>query len=349
VVLLEEFSEVHQVIHVAERLQDQLFEPIYTGEQEIFVNASIGIALSTTGYERPEEMMRDADTAMYRAKSLGRGRYEVFDESMHLFAVQHMQTEMELRRAIEREEFVVYYQPIVSLDDGRITGFEALVRWQHPDRGLLMPDQFISVAEESGLIAAIDLLVVREACRQMHAWHVQYPEIEPKTISVNLSGLHFTKMHIIEYIDQIVQETGLDPCCLEIEVTERSIIMNNEMANQIITALAARGIRLHMDDFGTGYSSLSYLHRFPFNAIKVDRSFVGQIDQKIESKEIVQTIIHLARNMGMEVIAEGIESEKHVDLLRKMDCHVGQGYLFSKPVEADQAEIILKDGLSCEK
>jgi diguanylate cyclase (GGDEF)-like protein/PAS domain S-box-containing protein len=346
VILLEDFSDVHQVIHIANRLQEQLSLPMSIGGQAIYLTASIGITLSTTGNERPEDMLRDADTAMYRAKQLGRGRHEIFDKSMHNLAMKHMQTEMELRRAIEKEEFVVYYQPVVSLDHGKVKGFEALVRWQHPEKGLIMPDNFIPVAEESGLVAAIDLLVLREACSQMHKWHTRYPNQEPKTISVNLSSLHFTKMNIIEQIDQVLKETGLPAKFLDIEITERTIIMNNDMAMQIIQALSERGIHLHLDDFGTGYSSLSYLHRFPFNAIKVDRSFVGQIDQKSESKEIVRTIINLAKTMGMGVIAEGIELWEQIQMLSDMDCHVGQGYFFSKPVAAGQAETMFEGNKS---
>ena len=340
-VLLDGIEDSSDAVRVAERLQKALRQPLNLGGHEVFTSASIGIALSSTGYEQPEEVVRDADTAMYRAKALGKARHEIFDTEMHARAVTLLQLENDLRRAVERDEFCVYYQPIISLDGGGIYGFEALIRWQHPERGLVAPSQFITVAEETGLIIPMGRWVLREACRQMRQWQKQFPSVRSLTLSVNLSGKQLTQPDLVAQVKQILRECDFDPRLLQLEITESAVIENTRTVTEMLLQLRDLGLRLSMDDFGTGYSSLSYLHRFPINTIKIDRSFINSQESGDEN-EIVRTIIMLARSMGMNVVAEGVETHDQLSYLKSLDCEYGQGFLFSRPVHAEAVEQMLQ-------
>ncbi|HEX8853774.1 MAG TPA: EAL domain-containing protein, partial [Pyrinomonadaceae bacterium] len=332
-ILLEDLNDAEEAIEVAGRLQKEVSLPFNLNGHEVFTTVSIGIALSTTGYERPEEVLRDADTAMYRAKTQGKARHEVFDKAMHARALNLLQLETDLRRAVEREEFFLHYQPIVSLETGLIRGFEALVRWQHPERGPVSPIDFIPVAEETGLIIPIGEWVLAEACREVKRWQAMFPSYPPLQISVNISGKQLMKSDLIEQVRRVLHETGIEARALKLEITESIMMENIESAISILNHLRALGVELSIDDFGTGYSSLSYLHRFPVSTLKIDRSFVGRMDGNNENAEIVRTIVMLARNLDMDVIAEGVETESQVTQLRALRCEYGQGYHFSKPVD----------------
>jgi PAS domain S-box/diguanylate cyclase (GGDEF) domain len=338
-IMLDDVKDLGDATRVAERIQQELTIPFNLSGQEVFISTSIGIALSATGYDRPEDVLRDADTAMYRAKSLGKARHEVFDKAMHARAVALLQLETDLRRAIERQEFKLYYQPTVSLKTGRILGFEALIRWQHPERGLVLPAEFIPHAEETGLIVPIGKWVLREACTQMRSWQERIGKT--LTMSVNVSPKQLMHIDLVEMIQQILAETELKPQNLILEVTETAIIENPESATRTLLQLKELNVHLHIDDFGTGYSSLSYLHRFPMDSLKIDRSFIGRMGSDEENLEIVRTIISLAHNIGMEVIAEGVETTEEVAQLRALQCEAGQGYYFSKPVEGRAAIALL--------
>lgn len=314
---------------------------------EIFATASIGLILKTKGYERPEELLRDADIAMYRAKARGKSRYEVFDATMHDDAVAQLQLENDLRWAIDKQEFQLYYQPIICLKTGGLSGFEALVRWQRPDK-LVSPAEFIAIAEETGLIIPLGWWVLREACYQTRAWQRQFEAATalslggPLTISVNISSKQFSQPNFIEQIKQILQETELDARSLQLEITE-STIMEADSATAMLLEMQHLGIRLAIDDFGTGYSSLSYLNRFPTDTLKIDRSFVRGMSSDPESLEIVRTVIMLARNLGMDVVAEGVETTEQLAQLKALRCDNGQGYLFSKPVPSKAATALLAE------
>jgi diguanylate cyclase (GGDEF)-like protein/PAS domain S-box-containing protein len=340
-ILLEEIRDAGAAAHVADRIQAHLRIPLTIGGQDFVNTTSIGIALSETGYERPEDVLRDADTAMYRAKSQGRSRHEVFDSAMHARAVSLLQMESELRNAVQMDEFVVFPMPIVSLESGRISGFEALVRWRHPQRGIIGPADFIGVAEDAGLIIQIDRAVLRQACRQVREWNEKHPDADPLSISVNLSGRQFRQADLVEAVEKAVADSGLDPELLGIEITENVLIDNAEAAEGMLGRLRERGIQIYLDDFGTGYSSLSYLQRFPIDVVKIDRSFVARMGQKKEGHEIVRAIIQLAHNLGMRVVAEGVETQDQLAELRMLRCGYGQGWLFSKPIPAEEAEALI--------
>ena len=343
-VLLEDVNEPGDAVRVAERIQGSLKNPIKLETQEVVSTASIGIAMSQTGYEKAEDVLRDADTAMYRAKSEGRARHEVFDSAMHARAVSLLKIENELRQAIEREEFRVYYMPIVSLATGRIDGFEALVRWMHPERGIIPPFDFMGVAEDAGLIIAIDRWVLRRACREVRAWQQKYPDGDRLTVSVNLSAKQFHHSDLVETIRGAINDSGLPGESLGIEITEGVLIDNTSTAGEMLGEMRKLGARIYLDDFGTGYSSLSYLQRFPIDAVKIDRSFVSRLGPKAEGHEIVQAIVTLAHNLGMRVIAEGIETGEQLALLRRLKCGYGQGWLFSKPIPHEEAsELLLQE------
>jgi len=336
-ILLHRVEVASGAIHVAERVQEILGMNFSIDGHEVFVTASIGIAHSATGYVNPEEILRDADIAMYRAKAGGKARYEIFDRDMHQSAVALLKLETELRQGVQREDFVMHYQPIVSLTHGRIVGFEGLVRWQHPERGLVSPTQFIGVAEETGLIVPLGWWVLRESCQQTHRWQNRFPAEPPLWISVNMSGKLFMKKKMVDRLLSILEETGLEPCNLRIEVTENVVMDHADMAIRNLMELRALGVQLSIDDFGTGYSSLSYLQRFHYDELKIDRSFVSKLGQVGDSRAIVETILNLANNLGIGVVAEGIETAEQVDRLRKMDCPHGQGYWFSRPLTAPAA------------
>ncbi len=334
-ILLDGIPNQAEATNMARRIQEKLQSPFNLSGHEVFTTASIGIALSSTGYEHPENILRDADTAMYRAKAQGKACYEVFDKGMHTHAVFLLQMENDLRRAIDREELRVYYQPIVALDNGQLAGFEALIRWQHPERGFINPADFIPLAEDTGLIVPLGLWILKRACQQLGQWHWQSAANRSLFMSVNLSGKQVAQPDVVESIRDILEETRVDAKYLKLEITESAVMENAEMAARLLKRLKGLGVQLSIDDFGTGYSSLSYLHRFPVNTLKIDRSFVGRIGDAAENIEIVRTVISLAENMGMEVVAEGIETMSQLTQLRKLKCQFGQGYLFSRPVDAD--------------
>lgn len=331
-VILDRVKHVSDAIQAAERIRERLSSPFNLSGHEVFISASIGIALNQTASEEPDEILRNADTAMYRAKDQGRGCFELFDKGMHVRNAALSQLETGLRRALARDEFRVHYQPIISLENWRISGFEALLRWEHPEHGYISPLKFIPVAEESGLIVELGQWVLREACQQLRSWQEQFPSEPPLSISVNLSGKQFSQPDLIDCISKILTETGLDAGSLKIEITESAIIENIDSAAMMLKRIKALGIRLSLDDFGTGYSSLSYLHRFPIDTLKIDRSFVSRINLP-KNAEIVKTILTLARNLGMDVVAEGVETREQVLQLTGLNCEYVQGYLLSKPID----------------
>lgn len=341
-ILLDGLESPDEAILVAERIQQALTRPFILNGHEVFVTTSIGITLSNTGYEDPENVLRDADTAMYRAKEGGKARFEVFDSSMHSHAVALLQLENDLRRAIERREFRVYYQPIVDLETDAVSGFEALVRWYHPERGLVPPDEFIGIAEETGLIVDIGIWVLHESCRQLQEWHSTLG-LKSLSVAVNLSAKQFAQPDLVNQVKEILQETGLDAHYLKLEITETVVMENAEVARNMLSQLCALGVQLSIDDFGTGYSSLSYLHRFPVKTLKIDRSFIGRMSANGENCEVVKTINTLANNLGMSVVAEGIETETQLAQLKAMGCGYGQGYIFSRPVMAEAATLYVQE------
>jgi diguanylate cyclase (GGDEF)-like protein/PAS domain S-box-containing protein len=350
VILLEALPGSEEALKVAERIHQALTPAFILNNQEVFISASIGIALSTSHYERPEQLLRDADTAMYYAKARGKSCHEVFAPSMHARAMRQLQLESDLRRAIERQEFLVYYQPIVSLESNCLQGVEALVRWQHPEQGLISPAEFIPLAEETGLITLIDRWVLREACRQLRVWQEQFRAIPPWSVSVNLSGKQFSQPNLIEEIDRILAETGLEGQYLKLEVTESVLIENAESAAAMLGKLREREIQVCIDDFGTGYSSLSYLHRFPINILKIDRSFISCLDRMGENSAIVRTIATLAQDLQVGLIAEGVETAGQMAFLKTLGCQCGQGYWLSPPLESKAMETFMHNlTLDCDE
>jgi EAL domain-containing protein (putative c-di-GMP-specific phosphodiesterase class I) len=278
---------------------------------------------------------------MYRAKIMGKARHETFDTGMHSQAIQLLQLETDMRRALERKEFFVAYQPIMSLETGQLRGFEALIRWPHPERGLISPMDFIPLAEDTSMIVQIGEWVLREACQQMHKWHVIFPADPPIFMCVNLSVKQFSQHDLINKVASILRETKLAPTSLKLEITESAVIENVETATKMLNQLRALGVQLAVDDFGTGYSSLSNLHRFPINTLKIDRSFISRMVENNENAEIVRTISGLAQNLGMDVVAEGVETREQLEILRSLGCQYGQGYFFSKPVDIRGAEAFI--------
>ncbi len=342
-ILLEGIQDVSDAIKVAERVEHELKLPFELDGQEIFTTASIGIALSSTvNYEQPEDVLRDADTAMYRAKMLGRARYELFNSNMYANALAKLQLETDLRRAIERLELQVYYQPIVSLTDGFILGFEALLRWEHPERGLLSPSDFIPLAEETGLIFSIGKWVLHEACAQMQTWQASYPANLLKKITVNLSVKQFFQSDLIEQIREILQSTSLNADTLVLDITESVIVENGDRLSTTLSEIRELGIHLSIDDFGTGYSSLGRLYNFPISLLKIDRSFISSINTNSKNLEITEILVTLAHKLGVDVLAEGIETQEQLTLLRKLNCEYGQGHFFSVPLNSSKTEALIK-------
>lgn len=339
-ILLDDIQDATEVTDIAERLYKELTSSFNLNGYEVFTSASIGIAIGTSSYNRPEELLRDADIAMYRAKELGRARYEIFDSMMYAAAMNILQLETNLRRAIERREFEIHYQPIVSLLTNKIVGFEALVRWQQPQHGLISPVQFISLAEETGLIVPIGYWVLREACCQLRAWQMQF-STHQLTISVNLSSKQFLQPDLIEQIAQILQETELGANSLKLEITESVLMENTQSATAMLLQLRDMNIGIHIDDFGTGYSSLSYLNRFPTSALKIDRSFVSQMGIERENWEIVKAIVTLADSLHIDVIAEGVETSSQLAQLKELNCQYAQGYFFSPPLDNEATSALI--------
>ena len=340
-ILLESIQGPSDAIHVAEKVLQTISAPFKLTNHEAITTASIGVALSSPNYKEAEDIIRDADTAMYRAKEGGKARYEIFDTAMHTRAVTLLRLETDLRRAIDNEELCVYYQPIVSVANGQLHGFEALVRWHHPERGVVSPTDFISLAEETGLILPLGLNVIREACRQLRVWQQRSFSDRDLIMSVNLSAKQLMESDLVERIAEVLQESQLKPWHLKLEVTESVVMENPEIAAVTLAKLRALGVLLSIDDFGTGYSSLSYLNRFPLHILKIDRSFISTMNQSDENLQIVKTIVTLAGNLGMEVIAEGVETEEQLNQLRLLKCQYAQGFLFSKPMNAMDADLFI--------
>jgi diguanylate cyclase (GGDEF)-like protein/PAS domain S-box-containing protein len=344
-ILLDDIADSTHATRVAQRINREMAEPFAVHGHEVFVTLSLGIALSShSRYERPEDVLRDADTAMYRAKAAGKDRHAVFDHDMHDRAVALLQLETDLRRAIERGELEIHYQPIVSLANGKIDGFEALLRWRHPVRGLLHPATFIAVAEDTGLIVPIGWWVLREACRQLAEWQARHPAEHRLSVSVNLSCRQFVQVDLIRRVKRILRDTGIPRGSLRLEMTESTIMEHGEVAIAKMRELRELGVQLYIDDFGTGYSSLSYLHRLPMDVLKIDRSFIsglGGPEGGKQPSEIVGTIVTLARTLGLGVAAEGLETADQVSRLRGLSCQYGQGYYFSAPIDRSAAGDLL--------
>ncbi|MDQ3387906.1 MAG: EAL domain-containing protein [Gemmatimonadota bacterium] len=332
-ILLHQTSRASDAARVADRILSCLQEPFTVAEHEVFVGVSIGIVPSG-GYSAPEDILRDADIAMYRAKVGGRGTYRVFDGAMHAEVVSRLQMETDLRRALERGEFVLYYQPIILLATGEISGVEVLLRWQHPTRGQIMPTDFIGVTEEIGTIIPLGWWVLREACLQLSSWAQAFPGIPALSVSVNLSARHFSQRGIALRVEEILTETGVDPRRLKLEITETVMIENARAARTTFEELRALGVEICIDDFGTGYSSLSYLDQFPIDTLKIDRTLVARIGPAGDGGEIVRTVVTLAQDLGMRVIAEGIETLPQLHQLRSLGCDLAQGFLFARPLPA---------------
>ena len=345
-ILLEDVRGVDDAMVVMRRVQEELARPFEVEEQEVFMSASVGIALSDPEYDLPDDMLRDAAMAMHDAKNAKDASFVVFDGGMHQRAMQRLRVEMDLRRALDREEFVVYYQPIVSLQSGRPVGFEALARWQHPEQGLVSPGVFIPIAEEIGLIVGIGKFVLNDACRQFRLWLDQAPASGLEFVSVNLSAKQFAEEDLVEQVEEAVADAGLEPHHLKLEITETAVMDNAAQAIEVLLRLKQFGTRLSIDDFGTGYSSLAYLNRFPVDTLKIDRSFVMNMTTDEEKLTIVETIIMLASKLNMEIIAEGVETEEQQHLLNRLGSEYAQGFLFSRPVPSAEAGKLLADEVS---
>jgi diguanylate cyclase (GGDEF)-like protein len=338
VILADGLRDPHDAARIAERLLKTLSEPYTIKGHTITNTVSIGIATSGAGYTRAEDMVRDADTAMYHAKATGKARYVMFDQKMHEEAAARLEAENELRHAAGNGELLLHYQPIVSLETGELESLEALVRWNHPRRGMIAPNQFIPICEETGLIVTVGYWVLREACRQLKAWQTRFPEMPELSMSINVSARQLQAPGLVDEIDRILRETGVSANSIVLEITETAMIQNAETSIPVLEQLKARGLRLHMDDFGTGYSSLSCLHRFPLDGLKIDRSFVAVMSQKRDYAAVVHAIITLANNLGITLIAEGIETPEDAAMLQTMGCAKAQGYLFAKPMAIGAAE-----------
>jgi len=345
-VLLDDLKDPNDAKIAADRLMKALKPPFLLAGKEVYTSVSIGIAQSNSVYEGPDEMLRDADTAMYHAKSLGKGRYEVFDAKMRASVMARLQLETDLRHALERREFRNFYQPIVNLASGEIAGFEALLRWQHPTRDLLGPIEFIGVVEETGLIRELGWWNLSEACRQIGEWRAASPANRDLIISVNLSAKQFLQPNLVADIANLLREIKLPPDALKLEITESTVMKDPSGAVEMLQQIKSLGVRLAIDDFGTGYSSLSYLHRFPLDTLKIDRSFISSMDDDGDGMEIARTILPMAKNLRLDVVAEGVETLEQYELLKKFNCAFGQGYYFSRPLSADGITTLLKGDLA---
>ena len=339
-VLIEDLHDPSDAIRVAERIQQRLVIPFDSDGHEIVLSVSIGIAFSSNGGMEAQDLLRDAEIAMYRAKSRGKARCEVFDHAMHAGAIKRLQLETDLRRAVELNQFRVHYQPIVSLRNGQIVGFETLSRWQRPE-GLVMPGEFIAVADETGIILPINRQLLHDACRQLRSWQAQFPSDPPLTINVNITARQFALPDLASEIGKTLQETGVEPCFINLEITETIAMSDADRSAVALSELKALGVRLSIDDFGTGYSSLGRLQRFPVDTLKIDRSFISRMDASAETREIVRIIVMLAHGLRLKVVAEGVETEIQVEILKDMRCDLAQGYFYSKPVPSETIEQLL--------
>jgi PAS domain S-box-containing protein len=341
-VLLVDIKHPSNALQVGTRIHEFLAAPFMLGGQEVFASASIGIATSDTHANLPDDLLRAADTAMYRAKASGKGHCEVFNTEMHSLAVNRLRLESDMRRAVERGEFLLNYQPIVSLTDSQLVGFEALIRWQRPQVGLISPGEFIAAAEETGLIVPIGQWAVREACARAQAWNREHASTAPMAMCVNISARQFTQPDLVVQIKEALRQSGLNPAQLKLEITESLAMADAEKTETILRQLKALGIGLSIDDFGTGYSSLSYLRRFPVNTLKIDQSFISGIGIDTESGEIVRTIVTLAHNLGLDVVAEGVETIEQANALKNFGCEFAQGYYFHRPMGEKMVEELLE-------
>lgn len=345
--LVHDVATPEDATQVAKRVQEMLTEKYSIGHHELFTSASIGIALAAgdSDYQRPEEMLRDADLALYRAKAAGRATYEVFDREMHRRAMALLRLETELRRAVHRKQFVMHYQPIVSIESGGLVGFEALVRWVHPSRGLVPPREFLGVAEATGLIVPLGWWVLDQACRQMADWQDRYPTDPPLAMSANVSGKLFLQTDVVERLASLLEEAGLAPESLRLEITERVLLDHGEEALQRLAATRALGVQLHLDDFGTGYSSLSHLQRFRYDSLKIDPSYIHRLDREEGSQALVRTLVTLGQQLEMNVIAEGVETADQFRRLKELHCPEGQGHWFARPMDAASAEALIRQSV----
>jgi diguanylate cyclase (GGDEF)-like protein/PAS domain S-box-containing protein len=342
VILLEDIQSQQDAILVAERVQHKLEVPYLVYDQKVFTSASIGIVLSSIGYETTNEVVRDADIAMYQAKLMGKARYCVFTVQMREKAIARMELENDLHHALERGELFLDYQPYVSVSNQRIVGFEALLRWHHPRRGVIPPTEFIPIAEETGLIYRIGYWILKQACTQMARWHRRFPSDPPLKINVNISSKQFSRTRLWDDIREILEETGLDPGSLALEITENMLMENDDHVDDILAKLRAIGVKLQIDDFGTGYSSLGYLQRFPIHTLKIDPTFIHSLEVGGDQSNIVKTILSLAKELGMDTIAEGVETANQLTILRELHCPFVQGFLISRPVDHKQAYRLLE-------
>jgi len=337
-ILVGETRRVQDVCRVAARLLDSINVPFRIDDHEVFMTASIGIAIGGEHYKTPDEILRDADTAMYRAKARGKARYEVFDGAMHHSAVALLKLETDLRHALDRGEFVVYFQPIMDIKNGGLHSFEALIRWKHPDRGLLRPAEFLQLAEETGLIVPIGEWILMEACLQTREWQKLYPSLR---VSVNVSHRQLREPDFVRSVGEILRESKVDPCAVILEVTESTVSDDPVRLGEKLMGLRQLGLKIFIDDFGSGYSSLSHLNRLPYDTLKIDRSFVSGIGREANSPDILQAIVALARHLGMGVVAEGVETEEQLLVLKNVGCELGQGFWFSAPLDGAGAEVLL--------
>ena len=346
VLLLDDIDDLSAATHVAERIHRAMTVPFVVEGHEVFLTVSIGITLNSSLYKDAEEVLRDADIAMYRAKAAGRNCYEVFDRGMHEAVMNRLQMESDLHRSLENSDFLLHFQPIVAFADRRVSSFEALVRWQRPRAGFTVPGEFIGLAEETGLIVQLDRWVLRRSCQQMFEWLQEFGERAcPSAISVNLSSRHFTQPDLVSFVAATLSESGLAPHKLHLEITESAIMENVERVAALLRGLSDIGVQVGLDDFGTGYSSLSYLHRLPLHTLKIDRSFVHTTDGELQNWQIVRSIVMLAHGLNMKVVAEGIETGEQLAHLQSMNCDFAQGYFLSIPFDADTATALIQAGL----
>jgi diguanylate cyclase (GGDEF)-like protein/PAS domain S-box-containing protein len=343
VMLLEDIEKIEDTVKVAHRVQQQLEKPYIINGQKVFTSSSIGIVLSTIGYQSTDEVVRDADIAMYEAKSQGRARITTFSVDMRKKAMARMELENDLHHALDRNEFFLEYQPYISLHDNRIVGFEALLRWQHPLRGLIFPNEFIPVVEESDLIFRVGHWVLHEACSQMSKWHQQFKMKNPPRINVNISSRQFSQPDFLDEIKEILEQTGLPPESLGLEITENVLMDPSANVDEVVKNMQKLGVKLQIDDFGTGYSSLGYLQRFPIATLKIDQIFINRLDSNGDRANIVKTILALANELGMEAVAEGVENLTQLEKLKEMKCPYVQGYYVSKPIDQEHAFEMLKN------
>jgi diguanylate cyclase len=341
VILVEGLAQSRYSMNVAENLLRLLSEPYHLNGYAVHSTVSIGVTTSDLRYASATDAIRDADTAMYQAKAAGKARYIYFDRSMHEAVARRVELESDLRRAVQNDQFLLHYQPIVSLNDGRLEGFEALLRWNHPVEGLIHPGAFITCCEETGLINSIGMWVLREACRQLHQWQEKFPEAAPLYMSVNVSPKQMNSPTLVQQVREILEEFSIPYAAVALEITESAIITDVDSTKKLLADLGNLGVRLYLDDFGTGYSSLSSLHQFKLDALKIDRSFVQTVSERRDYAAVVNTIVTLARNLGMKIIAEGIETAEQLSLLQALDCDSAQGFYFSRPMTALAADAFI--------